>query len=93
MFGHFEAGVWHKGIITKIFHDVHNMVIAAEEAIKDASSKSGSRQAVELPSIIRKWLVLDGDLHSDWVDNMTSLLDSGHALSLASGEQIRLHGD
>ena len=93
MFGHFEAGVWHKGIITKIFHDVHNMVIAAEEAIKDASSKSGSRQAVKLPSIIRKWLVLDGDLHSDWVDNMTSLLDSGHALSLASGEQIRLHGD
>jgi len=69
------------------------MVVAVEGMIKEAGSKAGSRQPIETPSIICKWLVLDGDLHPDWVDNMASLLDCGQSLSLASGQQIQLHGD
>ena len=88
MFGHFEDGVWKKGIIANIFGDAHNMARAAEVAAKESSMKRDAHQ-----TLVRKWLVLDGDLHPDWVDNMTSLLDTSRSLSLSSGEQIQLHGD
>ncbi|KAK2191141.1 hypothetical protein NP493_59g03010 [Ridgeia piscesae] len=91
LFGHFDAGVWRQGILSKIFSEAHDMVVAVEGMIKEAGSKAGSRQPIETPSIICKWLVLDGDLHPDWVDNMASLLDCGQSLSLASGQQIQLH--
>ena len=46
----------------------------------------------EVPSPIRKWVVLDGAMNPAWVDGMNTLLDQGKALSLANGEQIVMQG-
>lgn len=61
------------------------------QALYNADKKEKKQQA-ERPSLLLRWLVLDGDLDPTWTDSMKTLFDEERRLSLASGTAIHLRG-
>lgn len=61
------------------------------ESLQNSDRKEKKLQR-ETPSVLLRWLVLDGDLDSSWMDGMKTLFDGDHCLSLANGESIQLKG-
>ncbi len=57
---------------------------------KDGILPKVMRQALDSTSGKRKWLVLDGFLEAEWVENLNSVLDDNRKLTLATGESIPL---
>lgn len=51
------------------------------------------KQALEKRAEKRCWIVFDGQLESEWVENLNSLLDDNKKLSLLTGESIEMQGD
>ena len=42
----------------------------------------------DTPSMIQKWVVLDGDICPDWADGLHAMLADCHSLTLGNAEKI-----
>lgn len=74
-----------------MFANAHLQVEAAKYASENWDEKK-NKAGIEHPSVINKWMILDGALNPHFVDSMNSMLDNGRKLSLPNGEQIALQG-
>ncbi len=71
----------------------HNNVESAQMFSKQYEEKRAIKPQIDKPSIIHEWIIMDGVIDPDWVDNMNTLLDEGRQLALANGGHVKLHGE
>lgn len=56
---------------------------------KDRKARGGQ----ELPSVLLRWIVLDGVMHPVWTESLNTLFDEELKLSLANSQHISLSGE
>jgi len=94
--------VWTKGGVRgkTIFRDINPKAITPNELYgfinlatrewKDGLLSFTMRDLANMPDTNPKWIILDGDLDANWIENMNSVMDDNRLLTLASNERIRL---
>ena len=86
--------MWHGGLLGKIVSDSYFMWLATKTFIESQKStdKRKEKGPVELPSLLQRWLVFDGDLDPMWTEGIKTMMDDEQRLSLGNGEGILLKG-
>ncbi|CAL1542047.1 unnamed protein product, partial [Lymnaea stagnalis] len=92
LLGSFEDGVWQCGLLEKVLRDSYTMCQATIAFIQNMTGpeKKNAKYQAELPSILKRWLVMDGHLDPCWTDGLKTMLDNEKRLSLGSGEGVLL---
>ena len=90
LLGHFNDGLWKDGLLQKILGDAHFMNDAVKTYLTNYKKQEQSKQKhkSELPSVLLKWVVMDGVLHPNWTEGLNTVVDQERKLSLANGGQI-----
>lgn len=68
---------WSDGLFTKILRNLSVTAVSADDLNKCSLH----------------WIVFDGDVDPDWVENLNSVLDDNKILTLSNGERIPLLGN
>ncbi|XP_056008158.1 dynein heavy chain domain-containing protein 1-like [Ostrea edulis] len=87
--GSYDNGMWKGGLFPKILQDSGFLCEAVRNYIagqKDRKARGGQ----ELPSILLRWIVLDGVMHPVWTESLNTLFDEELKLSLANSQHISL---
>ena len=95
LLGQFRDGIWVGGLMGKVAADSFSMWLANKaylESLKN-SERRDKKMGDQLPSILLRWLVLDGDLDPAWTEGLKSLYDGQQRLALANGEGVQLKGE
>jgi len=71
-------------------NELYGYVNMATREWKDGLLSSTMREMANQPDTNPKWIILDGDLDANWIENMNSVMDDNRLLTLASNERIRL---
>lgn len=83
--------MWYGGLFPKIIQDSSFLSDAVKlyvASIKDRKNKGQQ----EVPSVLLRWIVLDGILHPTWADSLNTLFDE-KKLSTANSGGIQLQGE
>jgi dynein heavy chain len=96
------ARAWTKGGVRgkTIYRDINPKALTSNELYgfvnmatrewKDGLLSNIMRDLANSPDTNPKWIILDGDLDANWIENMNSVMDDNRLLTLASNERIRL---
>ena len=74
-------------------NELYGFINMATREWKDGLLSSTMRDMANAPDSNPKWIILDGDLDANWIENMNSVMDDNRLLTLASNERIRLLGN
>jgi hypothetical protein len=95
LLGCFHDGIWKGGLLGKVAEDSFFMWLANKsylDSLRNNERKDSKKQPVDLPSVLLRWLILDGDLDPAWAEGMKTLYDGEHRLALVNGERTQLKG-
>ncbi len=70
--------------------ELYGNISMATREWKDGLLSSIMRDVGRIPDEKPKWIVLDGDLDTNWIESMNSVMDDNKMLTLASNERIPL---
>ena len=73
-------------------NELYGFINLATREWKDGLLSYTMRDLATMPDTNPKWIILDGDLDANWIENMNSVMDDNRLLTLASNERIRLLG-
>ncbi|KAH9487912.1 hypothetical protein Btru_067436 [Bulinus truncatus] len=90
--GSFENDIWHDGLLIKILKDSYTKWSATVNFIQAFKSqeKKSNKYSLAFPSILKRWIVMDGHLDPNWTEGIKTLLDSQKQCSQGNGEVIKL---
>ena len=71
-------------------NELYGYINLATREWKDGMLSSTMRDMANAADSNPKWIILDGDLDANWIENMNSVMDDNRLLTLASNERIRL---
>jgi len=71
-------------------NELYGYINMATREWKDGLLSSTMRDMQNATDSNPKWLILDGDLDANWIENMNSVMDDNRLLTLASNERIRV---
>jgi dynein heavy chain len=71
--------------------DLYGYMLPSKEW-KDGLLSKTLRTLAEMQDTNPKWLLLDGDLDTNWIESMNSVMDDNKILTLANNERIPLKG-
>ena len=80
----------HKGVTR---NELYGYISMATREWKDGLLSKVMRDLGQIDDEKPKWMILDGDLDANWIENMNSVMDDNRLLTLASNERIRLLGN
>jgi len=66
------------------------LIVKLTNPLTFAQEQGKGKQRGDLPSVLLKWVVLDGVMHPNWTEGLNTVLDSECNLSLANGGHVNL---
>ena len=73
-------------------NELYGYVNLATRDWKDGLLSCTMREMANSGNDEPKWLILDGDLDANWIENMNSVMDDNKTLTLPSNERIKVLG-
>ena len=70
--------------------EFYGVISLATREWKDGLFTCTMRDLSRIPDTLPKWIILDGDLDTNWIESMNSVMDDNKLLTLASNERIPL---
>ena len=85
--------LWKDGLLQKILGDAHFMNDAVKTYLTNYKKQEQPKQKhkADLPSVLLKWVVMDGILHPNWTEALNTVVDQEKKLSLANGGQVPIN--
>ncbi len=71
-------------------NELYGYVNMATREWKDGIFSKTMRDLGQIPDVLPKWIILDGDLDANWIESMNSVMDDNRLLTLPSNERIPL---
>eukprot|EP00698_Gefionella_okellyi_P005145 TRINITY_DN1471_c0_g1_i4.p1 TRINITY_DN1471_c0_g1~~TRINITY_DN1471_c0_g1_i4.p1 ORF type:complete len:2448 (+),score=753.76 TRINITY_DN1471_c0_g1_i4:538-7881(+) len=71
-------------------NELYGYVTLATREWKDGLLSNQMRELGQIENTDPKWIILDGDLDTNWIESMNSVMDDNKILTLASNERIPL---
>ena len=71
-------------------NELYGYINIATREWKDGLLSTTMRDFANAADSNPKWIILDGDLDANWIENMNSVMDDNRLLTLASNERIRM---
>ena len=82
-------GMWQGGLFPKILRDSSFLADAVKTYLGNYN-RERQKGKQELPSILLRWIVMDGVLHPSWTEGLNTVVDCEKKLSLANCGQVPL---
>jgi len=67
-----------------------SLIVKLTNPLTFPQEQGKGKQRGDLPSVLLKWVVLDGVMHPNWTEGLNTVLDSECNLSLANGGHVNL---
>lgn len=90
LFGHLDVTTreWTDGVFTRILRRIVEAVVLTSDPLPLEAEPSHADSKTLLSK--QYWVVFDGDVDPEWVENLNSVLDDNRVLTLPNGERLAL---
>ncbi|XP_069111191.1 dynein heavy chain domain-containing protein 1-like isoform X1 [Argopecten irradians] len=89
LLGCYKEGMWCGGLFPKLLQDSSFLSDAVKSYITSMKDRKNKGQ-LEIPSVLLRWIVLDGVMHPIWADSLNTLFDEEKKLSTPNSGGIHL---